>query len=759
MIMTLFGPHPAAVCSLHSPPFSIEPAFRLRLSLKAFLCAATAGIACLAQPVAAQLPPATPLVQSATPVANAAPLDPEAAARLEAQRQLTEALARIAADSSDWMALSQAGRAALVLGDGRAALGFLGRAEALNSRDPTIKAAMGAAMVLLEDPQAAMRYFDAAVSAGGLDRLYLGDRGLAFDLLGNQVRAQADYAVAIQSHPSAELTRRYAISLGISGQTDQAIQMLGPLLRAQDRAAWRSRAMILAMNGRSEEARQIARATMPAQLAQGIDPYLSLMDRLTPVQLAFASHFGRFPAYDVVRAQPQRAAPVRVAAATPAPVAASNRNRGRERSGNRNRNSTENDPRPSTRNDRRSGRSGRPAAVTPTPAPTPAPVVVARADPAIPSLSSAPPPPSNAPVAARPVVPTVSQPIVQPVPASVAPSSPSVTPAPAPSTTIATASPPASVPAATAGPISAPATVAVSAPAATSPDVATTSVSTSAVGQLSLPASTVARSESAGVVGPVQGPPDIAGAGNSERPGFSSVPGSPPVVPAPVPVPVSVSAEEPATTPAAAAAAVEAPAPASAAAPPAAPATDTGTVIPGWSLDSVVQSLEVPEAERATAAPGLSLAEIQAIAAERRRQQEAEAAEARARARAQAEARAREQAEAQARQRAEAERQQRAEQERLRRQPARIWYQIATGSDPAALAFDCRRLQRQHAEAFGSQTCSTAVWNRTRRLLVGPFRSAAAAREWGAAYSRAGGGAGFVWNSDAGEEVTPVGRR
>lgn len=182
-------------------------------------------------------------------------------------------------------------------------------------------------------------------------------------------------------------------------------------------------------------------------------------------------------------------------------------------------------------------------------------------------------------------------------------------------------------------------------------------------------------------------------------------------------------------------------------------------MLPGWSLDSVVQSLEVPEAERVATTPGLSLAEIEAIAAERRRQQDAEAAEARARARAQAEVRAREQAEAQARERAEAEAERRAEQERVRRNPARIWYQIATGADPAALAFDCRRLQRQHEAAFAGQNCSTAAWNRTRRLLVGPFRSAAAARDWGAAYTRAGGGAGFVWNSDAGEEVTPVGRR
>lgn len=180
-------------------------------------------------------------------------------------------------------------------------------------------------------------------------------------------------------------------------------------------------------------------------------------------------------------------------------------------------------------------------------------------------------------------------------------------------------------------------------------------------------------------------------------------------------------------------------------------------MVPGWSLDSVVSSLEVSEAERTAATPGLTLAEIEAIAAERRRVQLQQAAEARARA--QAEARARAQAETEARERAEAEATRREEQERLRRHPARIWYQIATGGDAAALAFDCRRLQRAHEAAFAGQSCSTAVWNRSRRLLVGPFRTQAAAREWAAAYSRGGGSPGFIWSSDAGEEVTPIPRR
>lgn len=690
---------------------------------RAALFGATAIIGLLGSvpSLAQDLPPARPLAQTVPSAVDPATLDPETAARLSAQQQLTASLARIAADSSDWVALSQAGRAAIVLGDGRAALGFLARAEALNSRDPTIKAALGAAMVLLEEPQGAMRYFDAAVSAGGLDRAYLGDRGLAFDLLGNQARAQADYAVAIQSHPSAELTRRYAISLGIAGQTDQAVQMLGSLLRAQDRAAWRSRAMILAMNGRSEEARQIARATMPAQLAQGIDPYLGLMDRLTPAQLAFASHFGRFPPYDTVRAQPQRASAVRVAATAPVAGPAAT-GRSRDRAGTnrtRDRSAGNTDSRASSRSSSRSNRR----ATAPAATPAPPPVVVARADPYVPGITAAPPPPSTT---TRPAVPTVSRPVVQPLAPAPGPAdtltiaAPATPQATAPVTTVASSTPPttpAPAPAAAAAPLPQP-------PAERLASAIPPSLSTGGTGQ---PA-------------PVQGPPDAQG------PGFTSLAGpaaTPPISSAPVASETSAMASAAATV-----------------APAALPtATDGSTVVPGWSLDTLVQSLEEPAAESPATAQGLSLAEIEAIAAERLRQQEQQAAEARARARAQAEARAREQAEVQARERAAAEAERRAEQERLRRHPARVWFQIATGADPSALAFDCRRLQRQYTQAFGSQTCSTAVWNRTRRLLVGPFRNAAAAREWGTAYARAGGNAGFVWNSDAGEEVTPVGRR
>lgn len=615
------------------------------------------------------------LVASAVPqsaraqvAAAATPLDAEAAARSSAQQRLTGALSRIAADGSDGVALSEAGRAALALGDARAALGFLIRAEALMPRDPVIKAALGAAMVQLEDPDQAMRYFDAAVAAGGLDRTYLGDRGLAFDLMGNQARAQADYAVAQQSAPSAELTRRWAISLGISGRTDEAVQMLAPLLRAQDRAAWRSRAMILGMNGRADEARQIARQTLPPELAEALDSYFPLLDRLTPAQLAAASHFGRFPGYETVRNQPSRSAAVQLAAAQTAapapPVAArSERTRSRDRS-----------PRSRTRN------SAQAPAPAPAPAPVPAPVRVASAD-----IGTPPPPP---PVR----------------PAAVAPAPVAVTPAPAPVVTPPAASIPAPQPAPQAAPLlpPAPAPSPVPAPA---------------------PAPVVVASAAA-----VAGPPDTG----DSRPGFTALPPAaiPPAAIPPAPVPV-------------------------AAAPMAsAPAPSQPTVVSGWSLADMVQTIEVPEAERAAAAEALSLAEIERIAAEQRATREAAAEAARVRAADQT----RQRAEAEARRRTEAQAEARAEQQRLRANPARIWVQVATGSPVSALAGDYRRLTRRFPQPFEGQSGATAEWNRTNRLLVGPFRNAAAARDWLRTLTAAGG-QGFVWNSEAGEEVAPLPRR
>ena len=235
--------------------------------------------------------------------------------RTAARSLLSSALARIAANSNDVAALRDAGRASIELDDYRAALGFLLRAEQAAPRDGTVKAALGSAMVHMENPTRALDYFGEAQLLGAPERTFLSDRGLARDLLGQQDAAQRDYQLALSMGPNDDTTRRYALSLGISGDADRAVQMLTPQLRAQDRGAWRQRAMILAMNGRDKEATDIVNATMPPAMAQNILPYLIQMDRLNPAQQAAAAHFGRFPNGQL---GPKRK-PVQIAAATPPP--------------------------------------------------------------------------------------------------------------------------------------------------------------------------------------------------------------------------------------------------------------------------------------------------------------------------------------------------------------------------------------------------------------------------------------------------------
>ena len=237
-------------------------------------------------------------------------------------------LARLAANPRDVAALIGAGEAALALDDPRAAAGFYARADAIESGNGRIKAGLGRVMLKMQNPVEALRLFDQAQRLGYPDATILSDRGLAKDMTGDQAGAQRDYQAALQRTPNDdELVRRYAASLGISGQVAASDKILEPLLYKSDRAAWRYKAFILAMNNKQADAKKVAEQTMPAQLAGAITPYMQKMPYLTAAQKAAALHFGHFPAQigaTVVAIAPTPPAPgiavakpVTVAAATP----------------------------------------------------------------------------------------------------------------------------------------------------------------------------------------------------------------------------------------------------------------------------------------------------------------------------------------------------------------------------------------------------------------------------------------------------------
>ena len=536
-------------------------------------------------------------------LAQVTPPDPATKAAMEkrtaARTLLSSSLARIAANNSDTRALLDAGRASIDLEDYRAALGFLVRAEQASPRDGSVKAALGSAMVHMENPTRALDYFGEAQLMGAPERLFLADRGLARDLLGQQDAAQRDYQLALSVTPTDELTRRYALSLGISGDADRAIQMLTPQLRAQDRGAWRLRAMILAMNGRDKEATDIVNATMPPAMAQNITPYLLQLDRLNPAQQAAAAHFGRFPS-----GQPgPKRAPVQVAAASPPPSAAATGRRATA--------------------DRR-----QPAAAV-TPSPTPAPV--ARK-------------PDPAPVVRSPTpTPTASAPAVRPVAER-----------------------------------SAPAAAQVGASSSTP-----------------TPAATAPRPIGAAVdadKGPV-------------GPGFSI-------------------ADVGRPTPAASSAATSA------------------ASAPLASLAQIIGSIEIPAEELNRPDNAIGADTLARLLEDKRKAEAAEAAK-------------REKEESAAKAKAEADAKVKEEAAKKKANPARLWVQIATGSNLKALAFDYNRFAKRNAALFKGKSGSTAEWGQTRRLLVGPFANRKAAQDWLGDYKKAEGD-GFLFDSEAGETVDPI---
>ena len=212
----------------------------------------------------------------------------------------------LAADPNNVQALVRAGELALKLEDPTAAAAFFTRASRIDPRNARVKAGEGSLLVSAERPGEALRHFAEAEALGGEVRSFAADRGLAYDLIGEQDRAQRDYRVALRAAEDDETRRRYALSLGILGKRELALKEIEPLLRKSDRGAWRSRAFILAMGGDKAGAERIATTMMPVGMAQGLQPFFEILPSLRPADRAFAVHFGE------VRASPTRIADARM---------------------------------------------------------------------------------------------------------------------------------------------------------------------------------------------------------------------------------------------------------------------------------------------------------------------------------------------------------------------------------------------------------------------------------------------------------------
>lgn len=607
--------------------------------------------------------------------------------------QLNAALTRLAANPRDVSALLDAGNAALALGDTDAALGFYGRADQLSPNDPRIKTALASALVRNEDPFAAIPLFEAAERAGARDGALAGDRGLAYDLVGDNLSAQQHYRQALAAAaPGAsrdEIVRRLALSQAIAGDRKGSEATLLTQLRRNDPGAWRTRAFVLAILGDTEEAVRIANGTMPRDLAGAMIPYLRYMGRLTPAQQAAAANFGHFPrAAQIGRDDPRvaryaalnpRRAPVPAAAAAVKADASGKRDRTQDDRLGRRRDRARQD-----RNRERDGAAPGLAQVGPAQQRTGA-------------ATAAPPAPAPRTIA--------------PVRIAAATPTPAVMPRPAETRPVVSLSPPMVTPPAPAG--SPPLASLGSAPVVGPP--------ASAPAPITLPPSTPAPSPGPAVA---IGSPDLARRAQGAAGEPAPAPGpSPTPAPAPAVAAAGVPAAEPRRDLAAlfsdfrppeeeqrAAIAVDI-SKLPVRAKKAAPADERGPV-----PDAPTGTKRIVAADPATSTGAKTGADT------------AKAGKAPTKATKPA----------------------------APTHPSRIWVQIGVGRDKGALGFDWRKLGKADADLLKGRKAWTTPWGQTNRLLVGPFESQAAAQAFLKDMRKKAADA-FLWTSPAGQAVDALG--
>lgn len=220
----------------------------------------------------------------------------------------------LASDPRNFEALVTAGRAALETGDPQAAASFFGRAQEVNPNSYLPPAGMGAALAATGDATDSLSYFARAQQLGASVPVIGADRGLAYDLLGQQAQAQSDYRAALVGAEADDARRRLALSLAISGDQATALSTLQPLLMRSDPGAKRARAFVLALGGKIAEAEIALNYMMPGASAR-MDPFFRRLAALPPAQKAAAVHLGIFLESD----SPTYAS----ATPTPAPIPAS----------------------------------------------------------------------------------------------------------------------------------------------------------------------------------------------------------------------------------------------------------------------------------------------------------------------------------------------------------------------------------------------------------------------------------------------------
>ncbi len=175
---------------------------------------------------------------------------------------------------ADVDALVHRGLALTELGRLDEARDSLRQAVALQPRNQQALLALGRVQLPV-DPAGAEASFESELKEDGKNAAVLNDLGIARDLQGRHVDAEAAYRAAIAAEPDMTAARvNLALCLAIRGQGDDAIRMVQPLADAPEATpkVKQDYAAVLAMAGRREDAQRILSATLsPEEVAQALD--------------------------------------------------------------------------------------------------------------------------------------------------------------------------------------------------------------------------------------------------------------------------------------------------------------------------------------------------------------------------------------------------------------------------------------------------------------------------------------------------------
>lgn len=188
----------------------------------------------------------------------------------------------LAQHPNDATALIRRGDAYYQLGDGaKAAASYR---QALLVRPQSIEAMMGLGRVALAtEPAEASARFSQVLALDPHNQAAISNRGVAADLMGQHVEAQADYRQAIADGGDTTATQvNLAVSLALNGDPTTAVRILQPIATAPDASPRVRQDLALALvleNHADEAARLLLTQMSPAQARTAIAAYRSLQEQ------------------------------------------------------------------------------------------------------------------------------------------------------------------------------------------------------------------------------------------------------------------------------------------------------------------------------------------------------------------------------------------------------------------------------------------------------------------------------------------------